>query len=822
MTFAPKHREQREPESRSRPPLAPRTPEPARDVRRDANPGSLLGADLSQAREVLRTPGSPLPPPVREQMEGAFGATFSHVRVHADARAADSAEAIDALAYTVGSHIVFGAGQQPGDRLLAHELAHVLQQGPAEPAAELRIEPSDAPAEREASAAADAFAAGRPPLVGGLSPGALRREAAAAAATESPDAVIDRHTHGLNLREEELADDLRGRVITETELVLGVFRRLASTDRDDVAVALLEGASDEQIVAFNGSEGGRRVLAVLLGELSSGVRMSDEKAQQDRVLALVSAQPVPEEAEAAAEGGTTEQPEDIVKAHRHFLNLRERELAIDLLRRLEAGQGALVGRVLDALSDVDRDDVATHLLEVAEDDARVQAIARTPSGRALLLRLVRDMSAGVTTADEQRQMQRVMKLVSAADREAGPGGPVAAVDIEVLTFLAGGSLDIVGGLIGARGHTVITVGGLTYSYELGWRCGRTRDEYLRANQWRDAIGQVLKVEEKDAKTIQERLDASCGKGFYAITGDICTDASARVLEQVLPTLGGGDWDPGAYVATIEGSGLVRATRFYPRRAAATEGTLQRASAEGGWQDVGAGRPKPGEAGIDVERLMQEQRDVVLDEILVSIFLAISQDEISMVDGTTLKYTPRHRLEIAYSRKQSVVPWHCTDLVMNSAWRAGFVTPTGRGGFWEKSTATLGRVKGGHDPLVKEVPVPRDDPRTPQDERKKHLRPGDVLVWGAHEAGGFGHQMIIIERGETGGKVVVREAGASVEPRAEESLDPPGRDEAVYRFLKFDPVRVSQGYTRDMTYRQRFIAAFEQSSLPAREKDRYRR
>jgi hypothetical protein len=67
-------------------------------------------------------------------MEERFGEDFGHVRVHTDARAADSAEAVAARAYTVGRDVVFGAGRYApetgeGQRLLAHELAHVVQQG---------------------------------------------------------------------------------------------------------------------------------------------------------------------------------------------------------------------------------------------------------------------------------------------------------------------------------------------------------------------------------------------------------------------------------------------------------------------------------------------------------------------------------------------------------------------------------------------------------------------------------------------------------------------------------------------------------------------
>jgi hypothetical protein len=66
-------------------------------------------------------------------MESRFGKDFSRVRVHADAQAAKSAQEVNALAYTVGHDIVFGAGRyspgtSSGQHLLAHELTHVVQQ----------------------------------------------------------------------------------------------------------------------------------------------------------------------------------------------------------------------------------------------------------------------------------------------------------------------------------------------------------------------------------------------------------------------------------------------------------------------------------------------------------------------------------------------------------------------------------------------------------------------------------------------------------------------------------------------------------------------
>lgn len=63
-------------------------------------------------------------------MESKFGYDFSKVRIHADERAAESANSINALAYTVGNNIIFGAGQYctdtlEGKSLIAYELAHV-------------------------------------------------------------------------------------------------------------------------------------------------------------------------------------------------------------------------------------------------------------------------------------------------------------------------------------------------------------------------------------------------------------------------------------------------------------------------------------------------------------------------------------------------------------------------------------------------------------------------------------------------------------------------------------------------------------------------
>lgn len=83
--------------------------------------------------DVLRSPGQSLDRGTRTFMESRFGHDFSGVRVHTDGHAAESAQSVNALAYTVGQNVVFGAGQYSpgtiaGKRLLAHELTHVVQQ----------------------------------------------------------------------------------------------------------------------------------------------------------------------------------------------------------------------------------------------------------------------------------------------------------------------------------------------------------------------------------------------------------------------------------------------------------------------------------------------------------------------------------------------------------------------------------------------------------------------------------------------------------------------------------------------------------------------
>jgi hypothetical protein len=96
-------------------------------------PRPVGGTGGGAVRDVLRSSGQPLDAATRSFFEPRLGYDFSTVRVHTDTAAAQSARDVNAHAYTVGKHLVFGAGQyEPrtdvGRRLIAHELVHVVQQ----------------------------------------------------------------------------------------------------------------------------------------------------------------------------------------------------------------------------------------------------------------------------------------------------------------------------------------------------------------------------------------------------------------------------------------------------------------------------------------------------------------------------------------------------------------------------------------------------------------------------------------------------------------------------------------------------------------------
>ena len=134
--------------------------------RKGAGSREESGEAPSTVYDVLHSRGEALDSQQRTFFEGRFGHDFGRVRVHTDAAAAESASAVNASAFTVGHHVVFGRNQfQPGTsvgrELLAHELAHVVQQrGASVPSSGLRIGAQSSPLEASADRAASNALAG--------------------------------------------------------------------------------------------------------------------------------------------------------------------------------------------------------------------------------------------------------------------------------------------------------------------------------------------------------------------------------------------------------------------------------------------------------------------------------------------------------------------------------------------------------------------------------------------------------------------------------------------------------------------------------------
>ncbi|MFG3055402.1 DUF4157 domain-containing protein [Kitasatospora sp. NPDC048239] len=166
-------------------------------------------------RRVLESAGQPLDDAVRATVERRFGRDFSGIRVHADADAAESAREVGAHAYTVGEHIAFGANRYDpatveGRRLLAHEIAHAVQQGrggavaPPEPGSAL---------DRVADRAAAEFSTGTGPVtVAGSSAPSLARQVdpthgsvTPAEPTEASEEYRKGYEHGLSGQQKVVA-----------------------------------------------------------------------------------------------------------------------------------------------------------------------------------------------------------------------------------------------------------------------------------------------------------------------------------------------------------------------------------------------------------------------------------------------------------------------------------------------------------------------------------------------------------------------------------------------------------------------------------------
>jgi hypothetical protein len=186
---------------------------------------------LSAVNDVLRSPGQPLDARARAALEPRFGHDFSRVRVHTDARAAESARSIDALAYTVGRDIVFKAGQYApgtteGQRLLAHELTHVIQQAGSTASGALTLGQAGDALEREADH-----------MAGRVSMAAAPVERLAPAVARSTALVVQRQPQPTAAERKEAK---LGRLAVYPGEALEAWQGLNKADRDSILWQMIE------------------------------------------------------------------------------------------------------------------------------------------------------------------------------------------------------------------------------------------------------------------------------------------------------------------------------------------------------------------------------------------------------------------------------------------------------------------------------------------------------------------------------------------------------------------------------------------------------
>jgi hypothetical protein len=149
------------------------------DRRSRSTSPALAGASVAR---VVGSAGRPLDPPTRRFMETRYGHDFGHVRVHDDEAARHSADELGARAWTLGSHIAFEPRVYDpltahGRALIAHELAHTIQQHGRAPGSAPRLGPAGGAQESEARAASRAVTAGMPATVTpGSAAGSIQRE----------------------------------------------------------------------------------------------------------------------------------------------------------------------------------------------------------------------------------------------------------------------------------------------------------------------------------------------------------------------------------------------------------------------------------------------------------------------------------------------------------------------------------------------------------------------------------------------------------------------------------------------------------------------
>jgi hypothetical protein len=384
--------------------------------------------------DVLSAPGRTLDPAMRAFMEARFGHDFSGVRVHADPRAAASARAVHAHAYAVGRHLVFGDGRfatatAEGRELLAHELAHVVQQsrGGASGAGD--------GAEHEADRAARLVArGGRAPALTESAPVLARKDKKDAAAvtkrmavTQSGASVVVTydgapiltvtHSAGGSARVDHyISDDGAETVFVVTPPDSN------ATSTSNMAAA--PGVIYSQVEPEMDEEGFTQISGYTFALQGPAAQKPKTEKPKPKPAPPPAPPPIQQQQEKKEEEKKEEPeklpdktPKELIDDNTTARFLDEDALGATLLKYALSGDRAKVEATLDELDSTDRDDVSRALLEAASEEDLAK-LAETEEGRRFLARLKDELTSGYTGEDEVKQAERInTALVSTKDPE---------------------------------------------------------------------------------------------------------------------------------------------------------------------------------------------------------------------------------------------------------------------------------------------------------------------------------------------------------------------------------------------------------------------
>lgn len=367
--------------------------------------------------------------------------------------------------------------------------------------------------------------------------------------------------------------------------------------RDDISYFFVTSLKDNELSELAKNNEGKQLLGLILTAMMGGWNTAEEDKQRIRLMSLFT--PIKKIAvevddktkgeatkliykhtmvyDASGDGGnegTLIENDNFAKA---LINLHD--LATTLVQLLPARSLFVMQVFIECEKDEglksNLDNLALNMIELM-DDEKINRIAKNPGGKTVLLHMVRNLITGVTTREERQKITEIMNFITTTNHYEN--SKEKKTEVEVITYLYGGSLMNFGGLIAGlgrgeetQGHTALIVNGLVYSFEAGWMCGQTRNDYLATNLYRDGIGQVLDVSNKQANSLQENLNEACGTTYIYGLPEICTGRAAEELNESFNSNLDLIWDPQKFFMLIEKEFTVKKYNFYPKKRSKSKG-----------------------------------------------------------------------------------------------------------------------------------------------------------------------------------------------------------------------------------------------------------